>query len=100
MPDQLDPAVLRVLGWGICVGGPVFLFCWLASIPVVQLTAIHLSNVSDRRLTLVGVSPSFVEAVAAYREESDAEDEDESLRDTFRSRRRPDSGPEIYDPKR
>jgi hypothetical protein len=100
MPDRLGPAAISVLGWGICVGGPVFLTCWLVSILIVQLTAIHLSNVTDRRLTLVGVSPSFVEAVAAYREGRAAEDAEGSLRDKFRVRRDPHSGPEIYDPER
>jgi hypothetical protein len=40
---------------------------WIISIPIVQATAIHPSNVTERRLTLKGVSPEFVEAVREYR---------------------------------
>ena len=58
-----------------------------------------LSNVNDHRLTLVGVSPSFVEAVVAYREQRDAGEEGDLRQERFPPPR-PRVGPEIYDPKR
>ena len=82
-----------------CFAVPALLFCWIISIPIIQLTAIHLSNVTEKRLTLRSVSPEFVEAVHVHREKRDAVDE-QDLRGKFRPRRHPDSGQDIYDPER
>lgn len=83
----------------LCLAFTILPVSWIASIPIVQLTAIHLSKVNDRRLTLVGVSPSFVEAVVAYREQRNAGKERDSRQERFPPPR-PRAGPEIYDPKR
>src|SRR6266851_803407 len=50
-----------------CIGWLVLIFCWMISIPIVQLTSIHPADVTERRLTLKRVSPAFVDAVRDYR---------------------------------
>jgi hypothetical protein len=81
-----------------CVGSPVLLFCWLISIPIMQLTAIHPADVTDRRLTLRRVSPAFVEAVRDYRERRRAREGQEDRR-PFRPRH-PDPREDVFDPER
>jgi hypothetical protein len=82
----------------VCIGSPVLLFCWLISIPIMQLTAIHPADVTERRLTLKRVSPAFVKAVRDYREERRAQAEEEDRR-PFRPRR-PEPREDVFDPER
>jgi hypothetical protein len=89
LSDHFSPATRdSLMGW-LCLGSVGLIFCWLISIPLIQLTAIHPTHVTDRRLTLQRVSPAFVEAVQAYREERRAERREEDERREFRPRRTP-----------
>lgn len=83
----------------LCISAPVLLICWLISIPIMQLTAIHTADVTDRRLTLKRVSPVFVEAVGDHRDRPRVEDEHD---DTSRPTRPRHSDPsqDVYDPER
>lgn len=60
----------NVMGF-LCIGSLVLMFAWLISIPIVQLFAIHTSNVTERRVTLERVSPVFVDAVRKHREKQE-----------------------------
>jgi hypothetical protein len=73
----------------LCIAMPVLLLCWLISIPIMQLTAIHPANVTEHRLTLKCVSPAFVEAVRNYREDHKSEELPEDYRRKFRPRPSP-----------
>jgi hypothetical protein len=93
-----DKAPDRVIG-ALCFGSLALIFCWLISIPIVQLTAIHPGDVTDRRLTLKRVSPAFVDAVRDYRERPRAGKEREKYWSEFQSRRLAGSE-DVYDPER
>ncbi len=69
LADRVGKDVQGYVYGSVCIGSLLVLFGWLALIPIVQETAIHPANVSERRLTLKRVSPAFVEAVHAYRQE-------------------------------
>jgi hypothetical protein len=49
------------------VAAAMLLVCWLISIPIIQGTAIHPTEISERQLRLQRVSPAFVTAVEEYR---------------------------------
>lgn len=66
---QLSEPTQNVLFGLLCIGSPLLAFCWLISIPIMQLTEIHVTDVTERRLTLKRVSPAFVQAVRNHREE-------------------------------
>jgi hypothetical protein len=72
-----------------CIGSLLVLFGWLVLIPIVQETAIHPADVTERRLTLKRVSPAFVEAVHEYREEQQLEAQPAEERREDRIRRSP-----------
>jgi hypothetical protein len=72
-----------------CIGIVVLIFCWFISIPIVQLTAIHPTNVTERRLTLKRVSPAFVEAVREYRANRPEVEPEDDYRSKFRPRQAP-----------
>jgi hypothetical protein len=95
MERQLGQPTVDSLAGSLCIGAPVLLFCWLISIPIMQLTAIHPADVTERRLTLKRVSPAFVEAVRDYRDQRAAEEEQEDYRP------RPSApSQDVYDPER
>ena len=48
----------------LCVGSLVVLIVWLVLVAVLQSTAIRPSEITDRDITLVGVSSAFVRAYA------------------------------------
>lgn len=75
MGKQLGESTQGSLFGFLCVGSLVLMFCWLVSIPIIQLTAIHPAEVTERRLTLMRVSPAFVEAVRNHRDTRTADDE-------------------------
>ena len=68
MSEQFSRSTQDILFGALCIGSPVLLLCWLISIPIIQVTEIHPANVTERRLTLKGISPAFAEAVREYRE--------------------------------
>jgi hypothetical protein len=59
--DQLSKSLRDIVPGLLCIGSFALLFCWLASIPIMQETAIHTAAVTERRVTLKRVSPAFVE---------------------------------------
>jgi hypothetical protein len=61
----------------LSLGSVLLMFCWLISIPLIQLTSIHAAEVSKRRITLKCISPEFADAVLEYRKKRRAEDERE-----------------------
>jgi hypothetical protein len=87
MERQLSGSMMGDLIGYLCIGSVVLLFCWLVSIPIMQLTAIHPANVTERRLTLKRVSPAFVDAVWDHRERRREEEEQEDYRRPFQPRR-------------
>jgi hypothetical protein len=70
----------------LCLATPMLLLCWLISIPITQLTAIHPAEVSEHRLTLKRISPAFAEAVRNYREDHQREELPGGYRSKFRPR--------------
>ena len=95
--DESTKDILVGIGFVVV---PTLVFCWLISIPIIQLTAIYISNVTERTLTLRSVSQEFVDAVLDYRKKREDEDEQEDPRGKFRIRRRPGPRQDIYDPER
>jgi hypothetical protein len=83
----------------MCIGSLVLVLLWLMSIPLIQLTAIHPANVTDRRLTLKRIAPEFIEAVRDYREKPRSRDDGEEYWTDFQARI---SAPRhnVYDPER
>lgn len=79
LADQIDPKQHEYLFGPLCIAIPVLMLCWLISIPLLQLTEIHPSQVTRRSFVLNRVSPKFVEAVHEYRatyEDDDDRDEE------------------------
>jgi hypothetical protein len=60
-PGRRDSEALSGL---LCVGSLVVLLVWLVLVSVLQSTAIRPSEITDRSITLVGVSTAFVRAYA------------------------------------
>jgi hypothetical protein len=54
----------EALGGLLCVGSLVVLLVWLVLVSVLQSTAIRPREITDRDITLVGVSTAFVRAYA------------------------------------
>jgi hypothetical protein len=97
-----EKAMTGIVAGTLCIGSLVLMFLWLASIPILQVTAIHPADVTKRRLTLKCISPEFADAVWEYREErrAEAEQEDSPRGLPPRSpeqRRRPRPDPEEFD---
>jgi hypothetical protein len=86
-------------GFSLCLGSYVLILCWLVLIPVIQATAIHTGDVTDRRLTLKRVSPAFVEAVRDNRDRPRAEDAHQDAGHLARPRASEPSQ-DVYDPER
>jgi hypothetical protein len=89
LSGHLHKSTEDTLAGSLCIGTVVLIFCWFISIPLVQLTAIHPAEVTERRLTLKRVSPAFVEAVHNYR----ATRQDVAPDDDYRSKFRPHRSP-------
>jgi hypothetical protein len=73
------------------VGTSVLFLGWLIGIIILQSTAIRPAEITDRSITLAGVSPAFVDALDSNysrRDEDEDEDEDENEYDRERPRRR------------
>jgi hypothetical protein len=98
METQLKKSTDAFVGI-LCFGSLGLMFCWLISIPIMQLTAIHPGDVTERRLTLKRVSPTFVDAVRDYRERPRAGKKREEYWSEFQSRRSAASE-DVYDPER
>jgi hypothetical protein len=98
MEQQLGKDTTGSLFGFLCIGSTLLMFCWLISIPIMQLTAIHPGEVTERRLTLKCVSPAFVDAVRNHRERPRADEEEEDY--LHGSRRRSDPIEDVYDPER
>jgi hypothetical protein len=61
----------RDLFGGLVCGGLLFFpLAWLISIPIIQNTGIHATEITDRSITLTRVSPTFVEALREQRSQS------------------------------
>lgn len=86
---QVSRSTEDILFGSLCVGSVVLLLCWLISIPLMQVTAIHPANVSERWLILKRISPAFVEAVREYRAKRKSEEQQEDYRGHFRPRPSP-----------
>jgi hypothetical protein len=84
LSGQLSEATQDKLFGLVCMGAALLAFCWLLSIPLIQETAIHPSNGTERGLTLKRVSPAFVDAVEEYRENRKSRREPEENRRTNR----------------
>jgi hypothetical protein len=69
------------------IGSPVLLLCWLILIPIMQETAIHPADVTDRWLTLKHISPAFAEAVREHRENLDFQERQENYDLGYRAHR-------------
>jgi hypothetical protein len=68
-----------------CIGTGLVFIVWLFAAAIMQATSIRPNEVTDRSITLVGLSGDFVEAVREdRRDDTDEEDEDDRPR-----RRRP-----------
>ncbi len=67
MSGQINKSTQDFLLGSLCIATPALLFCWLMSIPIMQLTSIHPADATERRLTLKCISPAFVDAVREYR---------------------------------
>jgi hypothetical protein len=91
--QQLSKSTQDTLSGSVCIGIVVLIFCWFISIPIVQLTAIHPANVTERRLTLKRISPAFAEAVREHR----ANRRDAVPEDDYRSKFRPRHAPHRRD---
>jgi hypothetical protein len=76
MEKQMGEKTAGNLAGFVCLGTLVLMFCWVISIPIMQLMAIHVTNVTERRFTLVRVSPAFIEAVRDFRERPRDENEE------------------------
>ncbi len=76
------------------VGGAI---AWLISIPIIQNTAIHVTQITDSSITLTKVSPRFVEAVRAKRQDLDEELYEGKARSQQQRRARSESE-QYYDP--
>jgi hypothetical protein len=85
--EDLSPATQDRLGGVLCIGWPVLAFCWLCSIPLMQETAIHPADVTERKLTLKCISPAFAQAVREYRETHRDGEQSEDYRRHFHQRR-------------
>jgi hypothetical protein len=84
MQGQLDKSTSDVLSGSLCVGSLFLVLFWLISIPIVQMTAIQPTNVTQHRLTLRGISPAFVDAVREHRAKRRNEEDQEDFRRQFR----------------
>ena len=67
-PVARPGGVGEALGGLLCAGSVVTLIVWLVLVAILQSTAIRPQEITDRGITLVGVSPGFVEA---YEEKQD-----------------------------
>ena len=93
LEGRLNKSAQETLSGLLCFGSVLLILCWLISIPITQLTAIHPADVTETRLTLKCVSPEFVDAVKEHRERRRAEGQQEDHRRTTRRRRpEPDRG--------
>jgi hypothetical protein len=100
--QKLGKSSFDALFGTLCIGSLVLMFLWLASIPILQVTAIHPADVTKRRLTLKRISPEFADAVWEHRDErrAEAEQEDPPRGSPPRrpeQRRRPRPDPEEFD---
>jgi hypothetical protein len=77
-----------------CPAGIVALLGWLIAAIVLRLNTIRPSEITDNSITLVSVSPKYVRAAKALREEWEEEEDD---RPRPRPRRR-ERSEQIYDP--
>lgn len=89
LTGSMSKSMQDTLFGSLCIATPVLFLCWLITIPIAQLTAIHPANATEHRLTLKRVSPAFVEAVRNYREDHKSEELPEDYRRTFRTRSSP-----------
>jgi hypothetical protein len=100
MGKPLSESADRALVGLLCIAWPALAFCWLVSIPLIQLTAIHPAEVTERRLTLKRVSPAFVEAVRNHRDARTAEEEVEEEEGRGNRPRPSETSQDVYDPER
>jgi hypothetical protein len=71
------------------IGTGVLLLGWLIGLIILQSTAIRPAEITDRSITLAGVSPVFVDALDSnYSRRDEGEDEEEDEYDRERPRRR------------
>lgn len=87
LSGQFSKSTQDFLLGSLCIASPVLFLCWLISIPIMQETAIHPADVTERRLTLKHIAPAFAEAVREYREDRKREGREEDSRREFRARR-------------
>src|SRR5215831_10105475 len=67
MTGHISKSVQDSLFGMICVASPLLVVCWLSSIPIMQVTAIHPADVRERGLILKRISPAFADAVREHR---------------------------------
>jgi hypothetical protein len=82
-----------------CIGLLVLAAAWLISIPIIQWTAIHPTEITERTVSLTRVCPEYADALVDHRaRRRREEDEDDGYRRKFRPGRRRDEEVEFYDP--
>jgi hypothetical protein len=70
----------------VCLGSVVLVLVWLIIVAVLNQTAVRPSEITDRHITLNGVSPEFVDALDDWRY---SEEEEEEVRPRGRRTRPP-----------
>jgi hypothetical protein len=88
--DRVAPVILYgLLGWLVLLGA------WLITVAALYTTVLRPVDVTERSITLAGVSQAFVRAMYDARED---EDDDEYEDDDPRPRRRPRRSDRVHDP--
>ena len=87
LAGEAEKSFQGIIFGSFCFGTVFLLFCWLISIPISQVTAIHPADATERSLILKRVSPDFVEAVRKYRADRKEQVQAQDFREYFRQRR-------------
>lgn len=89
LSGRVSSSTESLLFGSVCIGSIVLMLCWFISIPLMQSTAIHPADATERHLALKRISPAFVEAVREHRENRKSEVQQEDYRRKFQPRRSP-----------
>lgn len=87
LAGRVDKSSQDIVFGSLCFGTVLLLFCWLISIPISQVMAIHPADATERSLILKRVSPDFVEAVRQHRADRKDQVQAQDFREHFRQRR-------------
>jgi hypothetical protein len=92
LSESLSKSTHDMLFGSLCLGSVVLVFCWLISIPIIQVTAIHPTDITPDRLTLKGISPAFAQAVREHRQKRKPRELPADYRSKFQPRQPPHQG--------